>query len=126
MGLSSWGRMRLTDLVFAFASAVIAFFVMGFLLRYSYIERFVNITSDGKPDFIRTITMSLEEDGITSTSDLGSGKLLWSALQQIDEDSNYIYLALPSATLLVIPKTSFPDSKRAQDFFTAVSARIRA
>jgi hypothetical protein len=126
LGLSSWGRIRSADLAFAFVSAIIIYFVTGFLFRYSYIERFIKIASDGQSDFTRTITMSLEEDGIASTSDLGSGKLLWSALREIEEDDKYIYLALPSANVVVIPKTSFSDDKQAQDFFTAVSAHITA
>jgi hypothetical protein len=33
LGLSSWGRIRSTDLVFAFVFAVIIYFVTGFLVR---------------------------------------------------------------------------------------------
>src|SRR5262245_5336587 len=51
LAVVSGGRIRATDLLFALISAVIGYFLMGFLVKRSFIQKFVQIASDGKPDF---------------------------------------------------------------------------
>ncbi len=125
LGYFGWGRLRVEELIFAVISAIFAYIFARFLAMSSFVSRFTKIASDGKPNFARSITMSLEEAGISSTSELGTGTIFWSTIQKIDEDNRYIYVVLPSANIAVIPKSAFPDLNQAKTFINNLRSHIK-
>jgi hypothetical protein len=126
LGYFGWGRLRVEELIFALVSAIFAYIFARFLAMSSFVGRFTKIASDGKPNFTRSITMSLEEAGIVSTSDLGTGTLFWSAIQEIDEDNRYIYIVLPSANVALIPKSAFSDQSQIEPFIANLKSHMKS
>jgi hypothetical protein len=115
---------RFSDLVFPVVSTLIAYLLGGYLLKRSYIDRVVAIASDRKPTFSRTMTLVLQENGLAGSSEVGSSLILWSAIHHIDEDVQYIYLTLPSASTILIPKLAFTNDEQRDAFMTTVRSRI--
>jgi hypothetical protein len=115
----------LRTLFFALAvvGGIIWAFAYGYFAREQYIRRVVNLATDNKDDFIRTITLDVVDDGIATASELGTGKLNWAAIQQIDVDENYVYLILPSVNVLTIPRRAFSDADMLQQFLTMLRSR---
>jgi hypothetical protein len=115
---------RFSDLAFPAVSALVSYFLGGYLLKRSYIDRVVAIASDRKPTFSRTMTLVLQEDGLAGSSEVGSSIILWSAIQHVDEDAQYIYLTLPSASTILIPNLAFTNDGQRDAFMTTLRSRI--
>ena len=116
---------QFSELVFPAVSALVAYLLGGYLLKRSYIDRVVAIASDRKPTFSRTMTLVLQEDGLAGSSEVGSSTILWSAIQHVDEDAQYIYLTLPSASTILIPNHAFTSGDQRETFITTIRSRVK-
>ena len=116
--------LRFSELLFPALSALVAYLLGGYLLKRSYIDGVVAIVSDRKPTFSRTMTLVLQEDGLAGSSEVGSSTILWSAIQHMDEDAQYIYLSLPSASTILIPNHAFTSGDQRETFLTTIRSRV--
>src|SRR5262249_40134693 len=77
---------RFSDAVFVLVWFFVFYFLAGYIIRYNYTKQVSSTitNSTNKSLIARNVSISLNNDEITFSSDLGSSKLQWSAFQQID------------------------------------------
>jgi hypothetical protein len=120
------GGINFKDALFVGLWTIISYFLFQYIIRYNFAKRLSSMTLDptNRSLIARNTAISLKEDGIVLSSDLGSSKLPWSTIQQTDEDVNHVYLMLPGANVIIIPKRAFIYDNQQQDFIGRIQSHL--
>jgi hypothetical protein len=120
------GRIRFNDALFILIWLIISYFFSGYITKYNYVKRFSSIVanSTSKSLITRNISISVNDREIAFSSDIGTSKLQRSAIQQIDEDGNYVYITLSGTSVITIPKNAFASETHQRDFIAMICSHI--
>jgi len=89
-------------------TAVWAGFYLAFSMpyyRWSVRRRIRKLAGEGKNrSFLSEHTVRLTDDGLYVTSEVSESKILWSGIERIGENDEYLFVYTGAAMALIIPK----------------------
>lgn len=108
-------------LIIALVTAIPFFFFYKAIALSRYVSRVMKLSSSGNSFQVRNCVVEIAEDGLHSSSELGTSTIFWASIQNMEETSEYIYLLLQGVNAVVIPKRAFATDTALQEFRTTVS-----
>jgi hypothetical protein len=73
--------------------------------------------NEGKEGFVpQKCTLSFDESEIHSVSEIGEGKIIWTSVDKIIVNEDYIYIYISAVNAIIIPKRAFSDDRQRNDF----------
>ena len=110
-------------LIFA---AIWMLFVLPIALSYKWTvrRRVVKLIREGKnKGVLGAHTLRIDEDGLHETSEVSEGKTLWSGIERIGEDEEYLFVYVQAMMAHVIPRNRI-DAGDLQAFTDELRRRV--
>lgn len=63
--------------------------------------------------------LTLNEDEMLETSAIGESRTLWTGVERIAQNKDYIFIYITAVSAFIIPKRAFKDNQEAEGFYSA-------
>lgn len=74
------------------------------------------------PDFGNEVHLSIEEHFVMTATRTSEAKLAWSAIHEVVDVKDYIYIFTTKTYAVIVPKRAFPNEATVSAFFAAATA----
>lgn len=114
----------LLGLFITFAVASVLWVILYPKFFYGYIKRNVNkmLNESRKGNMFGLHTLVMDKKGFTEKNRAGEKKTNWAGIERIDEDEAYFFLFTSIVEAYIIPKRSFKNAERQEEFKTLVKS----
>lgn len=100
---------------------IILFVLFPVIYRYEAKRQARKLLAEGQnTSLLGTHHLSLSPEAITSTSEVASATLKWSAITDVKDSSDYIFLYTSAMSAMIVPKRVFSSTEEIQVFLRYV------
>lgn len=117
--------MTIAELSLGFCAFVFILFSLGWCFewprqyRRNFMKSLNRILKEGRNPLLKcSFSFEIDNEGLRVKSEMSDSRLVWAAVERVEETADHIYIYIGSMNAHIIPKWAFETRSQAEQFFS--------